>query len=140
MSTRAALRELIALLDEATGGHGYPRDSEAEIDPERVQAAARRHLDSLRPDPLAARHRAELAGDLCSVDNCLKVAHEGRWCHAHYPDEVAIQRAVQGQRMTLLPHERAEVFRRLADKGLTPAQISRHVGANRAAITKELAS
>lgn len=138
VTTCESLRQLIALLDEATGGTGRAR-TDAEHDTPHVLTQARRHLASRGPDPDAARHYAELIGDdRCAEPTCLRRARDNGWCFRHYPDEVAIQRAMTGERLPLMPNERSEVFLRLAAKGLTPAQISTRVGVNRESVKRVL--
>ena len=89
---------------------------------------------------LGALRRAELDGDVCGDSRCHARAKDNGWCLAHYPDEVAIQRAMTGERMTLLPSEREQVIRRLDAQGLTSVQISVRAHMNRASIVRVLAS
>lgn len=114
------LTPLIALIDAATGGTGRQTS----------WATAADILATIPPDPDGPRHFAELAGDLCAYPDCLTVARDNGWCHKHYPDDVAIERATHGERTKLMPHERTEAMHRMAAQGLTPSQISVKAGFN----------
>lgn len=118
------LTPLISLIDAATGGTGKPRPV----------ADPRHLLAQLPPDPNGSQHWAELkaattkpAAAVCRVPRCTRPADDGAWCERHFPDEVAIDRAVRGESVTLMPHERAEVRARLAARGLTSTQTRRHI-------------
>jgi hypothetical protein len=98
-----------------------------------------------RRDPAAQRRRrAELAASLplCAFlgppTACLKVAEDGPWCHSHAPDESAIQRAVNGDRVKLLPYERREVIRRMYAAGVGTRQIQERLGVSGQTLYKAL--
>ncbi len=122
-----SLQQLIALLDEASGGCGYARHTETHIPTSRVLAAARRHLAEASPDPEAARHRAELLGDPCGYPGCIRLARSEQWCGVHEPDEVAIQRAMAGDPVPLLAHERETAIRKLSAQGLFDREVAKRL-------------
>jgi len=95
--------------------------------------ATRRELDALlaayrraaRRDEAAGRARlitlGRAVGAICGVAHCQMTTLVGardtgpRFCAAHAPDDVAIERAMTGDvSVTLWPHERVEAVRRLA--------------------------
>ena len=98
------------------------------------------HDIALEDFRLGALRRAELDGDICGDYKCTARAKDNGWCLKHYPDEVAIQRAMNGERLTLIASEREQVIRRLDAQGLTSVQISERAHMNRKSIVRVLAS
>jgi hypothetical protein len=96
-------------------------------------------------DPKWRLHRAQAraAGqdrDVCAFDRCYRAEGEpgDGYCHRHYPDEVAIERAMQGERLELMPHERLEAVRRLHRSGHGWNVIQERLGVSGRTIAKAL--
>ena len=92
---------------------------DAELD--RREAAARREAarDNLR-DVALARPR-------CTYPGCARFTSAER-CPTHDVDEVAIERAMRGERVKLTDLERTLAITWLADQGMPPSTIRRTVG------------
>lgn len=78
------------------------------------------------PSPAQVRRRLTLAkgmGWICDLPGCWASARRHRrWCQAHDVDDVAVQRAMAGDRVVaaqLLPHELAEACVRLVTAGVS---------------------
>lgn len=67
---------------------------------------------------------AEVCGYWIGRRRCGLPSVEDGWCDTHAADEVAIERAMLGDRVPLLVHERAEAVRRLAGRALFDHQIA----------------
>lgn len=80
------------------------------------------------------RHRAEaraasIGRDLCTVRGCMRACGEPDepYCWRHSPDEVAITRAMDGDDIQLMPHERDEAAVRLMRAGVPHVEIARRL-------------
>lgn len=87
----------------------------------------------------AVARRAELGrllGVVCAVTHCAMPVWGGAaavwgpaYCLTHDPDEVAVERAMAGDRsVTLWPHERDLAIARLARSGVSDPQIAARLG------------
>lgn len=81
-------------------------------------------------DPAWKLHRAQARAacidrDVCAMPGCLRATGLPleQWCHRHAPDDVAIERYIDGEPMTLMRHERLEAIRRMYARGRTWPQI-----------------
>lgn len=120
MTPAALLDEAIHALASALNVKPIPGSGSLE---EEYRKARRRDFDA------QARRRvvllaASLGREACAVETCPRLAHDDDWCHAHWPDDVAIERAMAGEQVPLMPHERAEAIRRLHASGRGPSEIS----------------
>ena len=85
-------------------------------------------------DPAWKRHQAEaraacIGRDLCSFPGCLRACGEPDepWCWGHSPDDVAIRRAMDGDPVPLMTHERHEAARRLLAAGVPRTDIAKRL-------------
>ena len=88
------------------------------------------------------RHRAELVAacqgrDLCAYRKCLRPTGEPdeSWCHRHSADPIAIERAMTGERLPLMPHERREAIRLMTSRGASNSEIGEALGVSGSTIS-----
>ena len=120
MSSNAdLLAEAIRILAIGLGVDPVP----ASGTPEQEFRKAKRNDVTAQAMRRAELRAATLGRELCAVPDCTRLERDGGWCHAHWPDDVAIERAMRGEPATLMHHERVEAIRRLHASGRSTSEI-----------------